>query len=134
MCPIIMYWYKIRYANIIYILDYYNWNALTYRKKYILFIRNRISIRNNSESVWQWKCKSLTSSLWSKACNHIILIFSYKGIHFTFQLKVSLQIENAEKFSYIDGQLFCNLKGNLSNKNHVIVGVKKWETRWVNAM
>ena len=120
MCPIIMYWYKIRYANIIYILDYYN-----YTKKYILFIRNRISIRNNSESVWQWKCKSLTSSLWSKACNHIILIFSYKGIHFIFQLKVSLQIENAEKFSYIDGQLFCNLKGNLSNKNHVIVGVKK---------
>ena len=123
MCPIIMYWYKIRYGNIIYSLDYHK--ITHYRKKHILFIRNRISIRNNSESVWQWKCKSLTSSLWSKACNHIILIFSYKGIHFTFQLKVSLQIENAEKFSYIDGQLFCNLKGNLSNKNHVIVGVKK---------
>ena len=95
------------------------------QETYILFLRNRISFKNNSESVWQWKCKSLTSSLWSTACNHIILIFSYTGIHFTFQLKVSLQIENAEKFSYIDGQLFCNLKGNLSNKNHVIVGVKK---------
>ena len=127
MCPIIMYWYKIRYGNIIYSLDYHKIThyEINNTKKYILFIRNRISIRNNSESVWQWKCKSLTSSLWSKACNHIILIFSYKGIHFTFQLKVSLQIENAEKFSYIDGQLFCNLKGNLSNKNHVIVGVKK---------